>query len=241
MRKVICFLIVAFIVCFAIIMTIGQKDKEKLQKQQEGPTFEPAVEQEAMFVKAKELPTYTQTTSKRVIKVTPAPTKKKARKKKASKAIPTPKATQNPEITSVPTIEATLIVVTEEEKVLMVKVVYAEARGECFEGQVAVAAVIINRYIYNNGNISIKEIITAPYQFADISNITDEMLEEYPDCEKAVEEALKGNDPTKAKFANGARYFYQPELIENPYQLKIREGIENVKIGNHYFHNDFNE
>ena len=30
-------------------------------------------------------------------------------------------------------------------------------------------------------------------------------------------------------------------LIENPYQLKIREGIENVKIGNHYFHNDFNE
>ena len=35
--------------------------------------------------------------------------------------------------------------VTEAEKLMMAKVVWAESRGEPFEGQVAVAAVILNR------------------------------------------------------------------------------------------------
>lgn len=130
-------------------------------------------------------------------------------------------------------------ITTSEEK-LMEKVVYQEARGEPFEGQVAVAAVILNRYMFNNKQKSIREIVTAPNQFADISNVTQNMLNAYPNCEKAVKKALEGNDPTRKKFSKGARYFFEPNLVSG-YQKKIRQGIEVLKIGNHYFHNDFNE
>ena len=130
--------------------------------------------------------------------------------------------------------------ISELDKKNMEKVVYAEARGEGFEGQIAVAAVILNRYEFYDRKKSITKLVTAPYQFADISNITQEMLDEYPDCKKAVEEALNGNDPTEREFPEGARYFYEPNLVEG-HQKEIREGIRVLKIGNHCFHNDFNE
>lgn len=129
---------------------------------------------------------------------------------------------------------------TAKDRKMMEKMVYAESRGEPYEGQVAVAAVILNRYKFNNKQQSIEEILTAKYQFADISNITEEMLKEYPSCKKAVKEALEGNDPTKEKFSKGARYFYQPELVSE-HQKEIRQGIKVLKIGNHLFHNDFND
>lgn len=127
-----------------------------------------------------------------------------------------------------------------QDRKMMEKMVYAESRGEPYEGQVAVAAVILNRYKFNNKKQSIKKILTAKYQFADISNITEDMLREYPSCKKAVKEALEGNDPTKEKFSEGARYFYQPELVSE-HQKEIRQGIKVLKIGNHLFHNDFKE
>lgn len=71
-----------------------------------------------------------------------------------------------------------------EEKLLIARVVYAEARGEMFEGQVAVATVVLNRYESGLYGSSIREIIFAPYQFAvlDKHNITGL---------RAVEEALE--------------------------------------------------
>lgn len=127
-----------------------------------------------------------------------------------------------------------------QDRKMMEKMVYAESRGEPYKGQVAVAAVILNRYKFNKKKQSIKKILTAKYQFADISNITEDMLKKYPSCKKAVKEALKGNDPTKEKFPEGARYFYQPELVSQ-HQKDIRKGVKVLKIGNHLFHNDFNE
>lgn len=132
------------------------------------------------------------------------------------------------------------IQITKKEIKLVEKVVYAEARGECVRGQVAVAAVVFNRYEFNKGKISVKDIVLSKNQFADISNITQEMLDEYPDCRRAVRKAIKGYDPTKVKFKEGARYFYEPALVSE-YQRKIRKGVKTLKIGNHYFHNDFNE
>lgn len=129
---------------------------------------------------------------------------------------------------------------SDSDKKLIEKIVYAESRGEPFEGQIAVAAVILNRYMFYKQQKSIKEIVTAPYQFADISTVTQDMLDGYPNCKKAVEEALEGNDPTKIKFSEGARYFFEPNLISG-HQKEIREGIEILQIGNHYFHNNFNE
>lgn len=134
------------------------------------------------------------------------------------------------------------IQITKKEMKMMVKVVYAEARGERFKGQVAVASVIFNRYEYNKRKISIKDIILAKNQFANISNITQEMLDEYPDCKRAVRKALRGYDPTRVKFKEGARYFYEPDSSYiSEYQKNLRKGVEVLKIGNHYFHNDFNE
>ena len=122
----------------------------------------------------------------------------------------------------------------------MEKVVYAESRGEPYKGQVAVAAVILNRYEFYNRKRSITELVTEPYQFADISNISQKMLDEYPDCKKAVQDALNGEDPTEREFSEGARFFYDPDHVYG-YQKEIREGIHVLKIGNHCFHNEFNE
>lgn len=125
---------------------------------------------------------------------------------------------------------------------LMEKVDYAEARGESLKGQISVVAVILNRYIYYKGKKSIEEIVTAKNQFAKIDWITQEMLDEYPICKKAVQKAISGQDPTRAKFPKGARYFYEPDSpYISEYQLKIREGVKGLKIGCHIFHNDFNE
>ena len=128
-----------------------------------------------------------------------------------------------------------------EDKVTIAKVVWAEARGESFEGKVAVAAVIINRYysgISYFDTESIYAVATQPYQFASIENVTIEKLEANPDCMKAVEAACKGWDPTRAMFSKGALYFYAPKYVSG-YQAEIREGIRVLVIGNHNFHYDF--
>lgn len=128
-----------------------------------------------------------------------------------------------------------------EDKVLMAKTVWVESGTECFEGQVAVAAVILNRF-YSDipyfDKESIESVITQPYQFADGSNVSMETLEAHPSCMEAVEAACKGWDPTRAMFPEGALYFYAPKLVTG-YQKEVREGIRYLQIGNVNFHLDF--
>lgn len=130
-----------------------------------------------------------------------------------------------------------------EDKVLIAKTVYLEARGESFEGQVAVAAVVINRYFSDDTffeNDSIYSVVTQNCQFADISGVTEANLADYPSCLEAVEAACKGWDPTREVFPEtGATYFYEPEGLGD-YQRSIRTGITEMIIGNHHFHIDFN-
>ena len=76
---------------------------------------------------------------------------------------------------------------SQEEKNLMAKVVMAEAGTEPFEGKIAVAAVILNRY-FGWQSSSIEELIYAPNQFAIADAISDEVVE-------AVEMACQGYDP----------------------------------------------
>ena len=131
-----------------------------------------------------------------------------------------------------------------EDKELIAKVVWAESRGECFEGKVAVAAVVLNRYFYGVGQgfdrKSIESVITQKNQFASISNVTEEKLESNPDCMRAVEAACKGWDPTRTMFPQGALFFYAPKGVTG-YQAEIREGIRVLVIGNHNFHYDFDK
>lgn len=133
---------------------------------------------------------------------------------------------------------------TDDEKLYIAKVVYAEARGESFEGQVAVAAVVINRYFSTDPFFekeTIQAVILQKNQFASIVDVTEEKLNNYPSCMEAVEAACKGYDPTRKQFEEGAKYFFDPKGITSEYQLRIRTGIEELVIGNHHFHNEFNE
>jgi len=131
--------------------------------------------------------------------------------------------------------------VAENYKVLMARVVYAESRGEIFEGKVAVAAVILNRFVSDDpffNKTSIESIIMQSGQFADISWVTDEHIAEIPECMEAVEAACKGWDPTRKMFEDGAKYFYSPKYISEE-AMKVREGVPTLTIGNHAFHNEF--
>lgn len=131
--------------------------------------------------------------------------------------------------------------VTYEDKIYMAKLVYQEARGESFEGKVAVAAVVLNRFNSNDRRFdrsSIYSVITQSGQFAGINSVTEGMLSQIPECMEAVEAALKGWDPTRKTFEEGAKFFYAPKGICFEESLK-REGVLKLTIGNHDFHNDF--
>lgn len=130
----------------------------------------------------------------------------------------------------------------ESEKLYLAKMVYKEARGESFEGKVAVVAVALNRYFSNDRRFdrsSIYAIVTQPGQFADISGVTQGMLDSVPECMEAVEAACKGWDPTRVTFEDGALFFYSPKNMSEE-ALLSRSGVETLTIGNHNFHVDFN-
>ncbi len=137
---------------------------------------------------------------------------------------------------------------TESEKIAMGKTVYEEGRGECEEGRISIVAVILNRlktrskeYGAENGNVM--EVITYPGAFAYPKDMTDDFFincPEYEICMAAVEDAINGEDPTKAYFSNGAHHFYS--IIEplSEKETAKRENIDIYVIGNQAFHNDMN-
>lgn len=152
-------------------------------------------------------------------------------------------------IVTVPTIsayqpgEVYYYILSDTDKKDIEKLIYKEARGELYEGKVAVAAVVLNRFFSGDlrfNRESIHSVITQSGAFADISDVTQEMLDTIPDLKDAVEDACRGWDPTRVMFENGALFFYAPKEVVG-YQKQIREGIQVLQIGNHNFHNDFNE
>ena len=110
---------------------------------------------------------------------------------------------------------------------LIAKVVYGESRGEPYQGQVAVAAVILNRLESKRFADSIKEIVYAPRQF---SVVDDNQIRLTPNekAYQAVSDAISGVDPT-----NNALYFWNPKTAAKSSFLASRD-IQ-VTIGNHVF------
>lgn len=130
-----------------------------------------------------------------------------------------------------------------EDKVYIAKAVYKEARGEPFEGQVAVAATVLNRYVSNDRRFdrdSIYTVVTQSGQYANISSVTMTDLNSVSSCMEAVEAACKGWDPTRVLFEEGAKFFFNPDGDMSDSARAEREGVETLRIGNHLFHNDFN-
>ncbi|MDI6813142.1 MAG: cell wall hydrolase [Desulfitobacteriaceae bacterium] len=109
---------------------------------------------------------------------------------------------------------------------LLARVIYAEARGEDFEGQVAVGAVVLNRIRDPQFPKSIREVI---YQQGAFTAVMDRQIHLEPDNQayKAALVALEGEDPT-----GGAVYYYNPRLATDRW-IKSRPVIK--RIGNHTF------
>ena len=116
--------------------------------------------------------------------------------------------------------------VTQEEMELLARAVYSEARGEPFKGQVAVAAVILNRIRHPFFPDTIKGVIFEPWQFSAVHD-GQFWLTPNQDAYMAARAALRGWDPTK-----GAIYYYNPDTAQSEW-VYYRNVI--VEIGNHYF------
>ena len=74
---------------------------------------------------------------------------------------------------------------TDAEKELLACMAFSEAGNQCFDGQVAVVQVALNRYMHEAYSGSISDILLAPYQFAVGSYYEPKQME-------AVEAALTG-------------------------------------------------
>lgn len=118
------------------------------------------------------------------------------------------------------------VAITNKEYDLLARAVYSEARGEPFQGQVAIAAVILNRVEHENFPDSINDVIFQPAAF---TAVQDGQFWLTPDSEayKAVEEALTGHDPS-----GGAIYYYNPVTATSQW-IYSREVV--TAIGKHVF------
>lgn len=116
--------------------------------------------------------------------------------------------------------------ISREELELLARVIYAEARGEDLEGQVAVAAVVLNRLEDSRFPKTIREVIYQPRAF---TAVTDKQIHLNPNDEayRAAAEALAGKDPTE-----GALYYYNPRTATDTW-IKSRPVVK--QIGNHTF------
>ncbi|ULT56792.1 cell wall hydrolase [Neobacillus drentensis] len=113
-----------------------------------------------------------------------------------------------------------------EEIDMMAHVVYGEARGESYEGQVAVAAVILNRAQSNMFPNTIPQVI---FQRNAFSAVQDGQYFLTPDSSayQAARDAFLGWDPSR-----GAVYYYNPRLVSDNW-IFSRHVIR--QIGSHSF------
>lgn len=109
---------------------------------------------------------------------------------------------------------------------MMAKVVYGEARGEPFEGQVAVVAVVLNRVKDSRFPNTISGVI---FQKGAFTAVSDGQYYYTPNSTayKAVDSALKGWDAS-----GGAIYYFNPATATSKW-IWSRQIIK--KIGKHYF------
>lgn len=93
---------------------------------------------------------------------------------------------------------------TESEISLLARIISAESRGEPYEGQVAVGAVILNRIDHPSFPNTISGVIFQPLAFSCVNDgqinepVSDTAL-------KAAQDAINGWDPS-----GGAIYYYNP-------------------------------
>lgn len=118
----------------------------------------------------------------------------------------------------------------EGDRKLLANLIYCEARGESYEGKVAVGAVVINRVLSERFPNTVVGVIYAPKQFAPVTSTKNSLAlalaedkasnPRYLDCYRAADEAMSG-------YSNVGRCVYFRTPIP---------GLTGTQIGNHIFY-----
>lgn len=109
---------------------------------------------------------------------------------------------------------------------LLARLIYGEARGESYTGQVAVGAVVMNRVRSSKFPNTIAGVI---YQSGAFDAVSDGQINLSPDstARKAAQDAMNGWDPSY-----GAIYYFNPSTATNKW---IWSRPMTVTIGKHRF------
>jgi|AGTN01.2.fsa_nt_gi spore cortex-lytic enzyme len=115
---------------------------------------------------------------------------------------------------------------TSGDSYLLARLVYAEARGEPYTGQVAVAAVVLNRVKSSLFPNTIAGVIYQPWAF---TCVADGQINYTPNQSaiNAAKDAMNGWDPTY-----GCLYYYNPSTATNAW---IKQKAIHLTIGSHVF------
>lgn len=109
---------------------------------------------------------------------------------------------------------------------LLARLIYAEARGETYSGQVAVGAVVLNRVKSSSFPNTISGVIYQPYAF---TCVQDGQINLSPNqtAMNAAKDAMNGWDPSY-----GSLYYYNPAIATSKW---IFSRPTTVVIGRHVF------
>ena len=114
-----------------------------------------------------------------------------------------------------------------DDRELLARIIWLEARGEPLEGQVAVGAVVLNRVRHPGFPDSVAGVLAQPGQFG-FGPAEILAARPGPAAYLAASRALAGEDPT-----GGALFFYNPDKTRTPEFWARRTPL--VRIGNHVF------
>ncbi len=133
-----------------------------------------------------------------------------------------------PARTTAPTEPASRGVSRSDDVNLLARTIFAEAKGEPYEGKVAVGAVILNRVRNPAFPNTMAGVVYQPCAFEPVKNGA---INQAPDDEafRAARDALNGWDPT-----SGALYFWNPATATSRW---IWTRTITLRIGKHVFGN----
>lgn len=112
------------------------------------------------------------------------------------------------------------------DRYLLAKVIYAEARGEVYTGQVAIGAVVLNRVKDSRFPNTVAGVIYQPWAFTAV-NDGQINLEPNQKAYQAADDALNGWDPTY-----GSVYYYNPATATSKWIYTTKKVTQ---IGKHVF------
>lgn len=115
---------------------------------------------------------------------------------------------------------------SQSEIALLARIISAESRGEPYEGQVAVGAVILNRIAHPSFPNTLSGVIYQPGAFSCLNDgqVNEPVAES---AQKAAQDAMNGWDPT-----GGAIYYFNPNTATSKW-IWSRPVI--TTIGSHRF------